>query len=48
MCELLRLFCLAFHMIPVSKAVHFPKVQEPFDEEGCLLGRSQYGRPRGF
>ena len=28
------------------KAVHFPKVQELFEEEGRLQGRSQHGQSK--
>jgi len=46
MVEQLRQVCLAFHMVPTGQAVHFPKVQELFDEEGRLLGRSQHGQAK--
>jgi len=41
MVEQLRQVCLAFHMVPTSEAVYFPKIQELFDENGNLLGKSQ-------
>jgi hypothetical protein len=46
MVEQLRQVCLAFHMVSTSEAVHFPEVQELFDEEGRLLGRSQHGQAK--
>jgi NAD(P)H-dependent FMN reductase len=46
MVEQLRQVCLAFHVVPTGEAVHFPKVQELFDEEGHLLGRSQHGQAK--
>jgi NAD(P)H-dependent FMN reductase len=41
MVEQLRQVCLAFHMVPTSEAVYFPKIQELFDENGNFLGKSQ-------
>ena len=46
MTEQLRLVCLAAHMVPTGEAVHFPKVQELFDDQGQLLGKSQHGQAR--
>jgi NAD(P)H-dependent FMN reductase len=46
MVEQLRLVCLAFHMVPTGEAVHFPKVQELFDDQGHLLGKSQHGQAK--
>lgn len=46
MVEQLRLVCLAFHMVPTGEAVHFPKVQELFDDQGQLLGKSQHGQAK--
>lgn len=46
MVEQLRQVCLAFHMVPTGQAVHFPKVQELFDEAGLLKGRSQHGQAK--
>ena len=46
MVEQLRQICLAFHMVPTCEAVYFPKVQELFDKEGSLLGRSQHGQAK--
>jgi len=46
MVEQLRLVCLAFHMVPAGEAVHFPKVQELFDDQGNLLGKSQHGQAK--
>jgi hypothetical protein len=31
-------------MVPISNAVYFPKVQEIFDENGELKGKSQQGQ----
>lgn len=42
--EQLRQVCLAFHMVPISNAVYFPKVQEIFDENGELKGKSLQGQ----
>jgi NAD(P)H-dependent FMN reductase len=44
MVEQLREVCLAFHMVPTGEAVHFPKIQELFDDQGQLLGKSQHGQ----
>jgi NAD(P)H-dependent FMN reductase len=46
MVEQLRQVCLAFHMVPTGEAVHFPKVQELFDETGLLKGKSQHGQAK--
>jgi hypothetical protein len=46
MVEQLRAVCLAFHLVPIGEAVHFPKVQELFDEEGRMLGKSQHGQAK--
>ncbi|MGV8176140.1 MAG: NADPH-dependent FMN reductase [Methanothrix sp.] len=46
MVEQLREVCLAFHLVPTGEAVHFPKVQELFDEQGRFLGKSQHGQAR--
>ena len=46
MTEQLRLVCIALHLIPTGEAVHFPKVQELFDDQGQLLGKSQHGQAR--
>jgi NAD(P)H-dependent FMN reductase len=46
MVEQLRLVCLAFHMVPTGEAVHFPKVQELFDDQGQLLGKPQHGQAK--
>jgi hypothetical protein len=43
MVEQLRQVCLAFHLVPIGEAVHFPRVQELFDEAGLLKGNSQHG-----
>jgi NAD(P)H-dependent FMN reductase len=42
MVEQLRQVCLAFHMVPASQAVYFPKVQELFNEDGSIKGQSQH------
>ena len=41
MVEQLRQVCLGLRMVPTAQAVHFPKIQELFDESGTLKGRSQ-------
>ncbi|MCX6680607.1 MAG: NAD(P)H-dependent oxidoreductase [Methanothrix sp.] len=46
MVEQLRQVCLAFHMVPTGEAVHFPRVQELFDEAGLLKGNSQHGQAK--
>ena len=46
MTEQLRLVCIALHLLPIGEAVHFPKVQELFDDQGQLLGKSQHGQAR--
>ena len=46
MVEQLRQVCLAFHMVPTCEAVYFPKIQELFDENGNLLGKSQAGQAK--
>ena len=46
MVEQLRQVCLAFHMVPTSEAVYFPKIQELFDENGNFLGKSQAGQAK--
>ena len=46
MTEQLRLVCLAAHMVPTGEAVHFPRIQELFDDQGQLLGKSQHGQAR--
>jgi NAD(P)H-dependent FMN reductase len=46
MVEQLRQVCLALHLVPMAEAVHFPMVQELFDEEGRMLGKSQHGQAR--
>jgi NAD(P)H-dependent FMN reductase len=42
MTEQLRLVCIALNLVPMGDAVHFPRVQELFDEQGQLLGKSQH------
>ena len=46
MVEQLRQVCIALHLVPTAEAVHFPKVQELFDDQGRLLGKSQHGQAR--
>jgi len=46
MTEQLRLVCIALHLLPTGEAVHFPKVQELFDDQGRLLGKSQHSQAR--
>ena len=46
MTEQLRLVCIALHMVPTGHAVYFPKVQELFDDQGQLLGKSQHSQAR--
>jgi hypothetical protein len=33
-------------MVPTGEAVHFPKVQELFDDQGGFLGKSQHGQAK--
>jgi len=40
------LVCIALHLVPTGEAVHFPKVQEIFDDQGQLLGKSQHSQAR--
>lgn len=46
MTEQLRQVCIALHLVPTGEAVHFPIVQELFDDQGRLLGKSQHGQAR--
>jgi NAD(P)H-dependent FMN reductase len=46
MVEQLRQVCLAFHMVPTGQAVHFPKIQELFDESGTLKGKFQHDQAK--
>jgi len=46
MVEQLRQVCIALHLVPTGEAVHFPKVQEQFDDPGRFLGKSQHGQAR--
>ncbi|MDD4652708.1 MAG: NAD(P)H-dependent oxidoreductase [Methanothrix sp.] len=46
MVEQLRQVCLGLRMVPTSQAVHFPKIQELFDESGTLKGKSQHDQAK--
>jgi NAD(P)H-dependent FMN reductase len=46
MVEQLRQVCLGLRMVPTAQAVHFPKIQELFDESGTLKGKSQHDQAK--
>jgi NAD(P)H-dependent FMN reductase len=48
MVEVLRLSCLAFHMVPVGEAVYFSKIKDLFDENGRITDSSFHKKVEKF
>jgi NAD(P)H-dependent FMN reductase len=46
--EQLILVCIGLHMLPIGRALYFPKVQELFDEKGNIKDTSYYSLVKDF